>query len=215
MKLARGWFGTDLGPYRCDDGTYDHVPAESLPPLPEPLFDGRFAWLAGARDPRVAYMRPIDARADKALLGAGLPDPFVEFMGRPELSGAVPSCTACWWQWPARPVPSPVGAGARLLRFLNDQQDCLFWYLYLEPDGGHRVLAGGINYDTWAEDGIDETDAAGDLVEVAPDFERFVYRFWVENLAWFEVVGQERDWDDLSPPVQDYLAHYRAAAVGS
>jgi hypothetical protein len=39
-------------------------------------------------------------------------------------------------------------------------------------------------------------------------FEQFIYRFWVENLAWFEVVDQDRGWDDLPPAVRDYLAHY-------
>jgi hypothetical protein len=46
-------------------------------------------------------------------------------------------------------------------------------------------------------------------VLVARDFESFLYRFRVENLAWFEVVDQERDWAQLSPAVRDYLYHYR------
>jgi hypothetical protein len=44
---------------------------------------------------------------------------------------------------------------------------------------------------------------------VAPDFEHFVYRYWIENVTYHEVVNQRREWADLSPAVRGYLSHYR------
>jgi hypothetical protein len=205
VRLAKGWFGTEIDGFRAGDGTYDLYPPETLPPLPESVFDGTFAWLPA--QPAGACMEPIDAAGALDSLGADLPATFVTFMSRPGLHRAVPSCTGCWWDLSKMRIPSPVQPGAELVRFLNDQQGCLYWYLHLFPDGRHRVVAGGIRYD----DGpVGEREALNDLVEVAPDIEHFLYRFWVENAAWFEVVDEQRDWTDLSAPVRAYLSHYRA-----
>lgn len=133
-----------------------------------------------------------------------LPASYATLLGRPELMAAIPSCTACYWSPAAQPVPSPFGDGSRLLRFLSDQQDVLFWYLWLGVEGGHRVVCGSYPYH-------DETPTAEqaqrDLVEVAPDFEAFCYRFWVENLAWFEVNESGLDDARRTEAVQAYLAN--------
>ncbi|MEV4756446.1 hypothetical protein AB0J86_15210 [Micromonospora sp. NPDC049559] len=218
MKLNQGWVGTDLGRYRECPSTYGAFPIESLPPLPTERFDGTFAWLAEApvggltsddedEEYDIEYLEPIDG-APLERLGSDLPASFTAFMRRPELLSAVPSCTACWWDLTPAVTPSPLGDGARLVRFLNDQQGCCFWYLYLLPDGGHRVVCGVEQYDAYE---VDADSAAADLVVVAPDFESFVYRFWVENLTWFEVVRANRSWDELSEPVRAYLGPYREA----
>ncbi|MFC6018915.1 hypothetical protein ACFP2T_22245 [Plantactinospora solaniradicis] len=220
VELNQGWVGSDLGDYRESAATYRGYPVDSLPPLPEERFDGSFHWLAEVPivdpetsdieyDIEIEYMTPIEAGPTLRALGPGLPASFTAFMSRPELLAAVPSCTACWWDLSTAPVPSPLGDGARLVRFLNDQQGCVFWYLYLLPDGGHRIACGTYQYD--ADEPVGAAEAAADLVQVAPDFEHFVYRFWVENVAWFELVGANLDWDELSPPVRDYLRPYRSA----
>ncbi|MEU4771595.1 hypothetical protein [Micromonospora sp. NPDC023644] len=44
-----------------------------------------------------------------------------------------------------------------------------------------------------------------------------VARFWIENLAWYEVVGQKRSDEDLSEPVWEYVRQDASAdpsAVG-
>ena len=46
--------------------------------------------------------------------------------------------------------------------------------------------------------------------KVAEGFEPFLYRFWIENLAWFLTVDQDAQWEDLPAPVAGYLAHYRS-----
>ncbi|GAA3743516.1 hypothetical protein GCM10022225_28870 [Plantactinospora mayteni] len=209
--------GTDLGDYRKVDDTYGYQELGSLPPLPTQWFDGSFGWLAQVPiiDPKASdigwgieidYMRPIEAVTVLPALGPNLPAAFTTLMSRPELLAAVPSCTACWWGLSKTAVPCSLDEGGELVRFLNDQQGCCHWYLHLLPDGGHRVLCGGLQYDA-EQVGADE--AAADLLVVAPDFESFVYRFWVENLAWYGVVGAELGWTELSTPVRDYLGHYR------
>jgi hypothetical protein len=198
--FASGWFGTDLGPYRACGGTYDLFPADSLPPLP-PL-DGSFGWLP-TLEGGMEYMDPAPGLTVDGI-GVALPPSFVSFMARPEWRAAIPSCTACYWSLSAA-VPSPVGDGAHLVRFLNDQQDVLFWWLYLRPDGGHQVVCGNIPYDSYQ---ASAEQARADLVTVAPGFEEFVYRFWVENLAWFELNEMGRSLAELDPAVREYLSHY-------
>ncbi len=179
--------GTDLGPYRACEGTYGFYPPSSMPALP-PL-DGTFSWLDTGIDPDIEYVG-VFSRSD---LPAGLPPSFVDFVRKPALTAAIPSCTACWWE-EALPF-LPLEDGTTLVRFLNDQQGCLFWYLHLFPDGTHRIVCGD------AED-------PDSLIEVAPEFEQFLYRYWVENLAWFLIVDFDEPWDDLPPHVRSYLSHY-------
>src|SRR5690606_6769373 len=101
--------------------------AESLPPLP--TLDGSFAWLTTT--PHTPLSMVEHRTAPPPLPDEpGLPPEFVQFVSRPELMAAVPSCTACYWSIAPTTVPSPLGDGARLLRFLSDQQDVLHWYLW-------------------------------------------------------------------------------------
>ena len=43
---------------------------------------------------------------------------------------------------------------------------------------------------------------------VAPYFENFVYRFWIENELWEQLESSE---DDLSPAQRAYVEHYARA----
>ena len=202
--FATGWFGTDLGPYRECGGTYDLFAADSVPPLP-PL-DGTFRWLPAPSE-GFDYMDPAPG-VTLERVGVELPQSFVDFMARPDWRAAIPSCTACYWSV-SEAVPSPVGDGAHLVRFLNDQQVVLLWWLYLRPDGTHTVVCGGIPYDTY-DASAEQTRA--DLLTVAPGFEAFLYRFWVENLAWYELNMLGRPYADLHPAVREYLGHYNGEA---
>lgn len=211
VTLDTGWIFTDLGPYRDGEGTYSFYPAKSLPALPTCLFGKGYQWLpvrpqdpGSDDDEAAALMEPIDVHS--WYVDLDVPESFRAFMSRRDLLGSIPSNTACWWTLSEAPIPSPLGDGAKMVNFLNDQQCCVYWYLYLWPDGSHGVVAGGLDYD---EEAVDPETARHDLVLVAPDFEHFLYRFWVENVAWFEAVDEEREWDELSPPVRDYLSHYR------
>jgi hypothetical protein len=205
--IPTGWYGTDLGPFRACSGTYELYPNDGAAPRLE--FDGTFGWLPTRRQAEIEYMVPVAAETALAISTVpGLPSSFVYFMSRPNLTGAIPTCTSCYWNVAESPIPSPLDDGARPLRFMNDQQDVLLWYLYLEPDGGHRVVCGSIPYHDVA---VEPGRAAQDLVEVAPGLEAFVYRFWVENLAWYELNQFGRADSELSPAVREFLARYPTA----
>ena len=202
--LRKGWWGTDLGPYRPCEGTYCFFEESGLPALP-PL-DGTFSWLlTGPREGSAAGVPSVAPPPEPVRVpdDPDLPAAYATFLRRPELMTAIPSCTACYWSPATQPVPSPFGDGTRLLRFLSDQQDVLFWYLWLGVDGGHRVVCGSYPYH---EVTVTAEQAARDLVEVAPEFEAFCYRFWVENLAWFEVNESGLDETSRTGAVQRYLA---------
>ena len=204
VTLDRGWLFTDLGPFRDGDATYNLYPYESLPALPTHLFGHGFQWLPAARDSEEhAPMEPIEITS--WYVDLDVPESFRAFMSSRDLLASMPSNTACWWTLSEAPIPSPLGDGAKMVNFLNDQQCCVYWYLYVWPDGRHSVVAGGLDY----HETVDPETARHDLLQVAPDFEQFIYRFWVENVAWFEAVDEEREWDDLSERVRDYLTHYR------
>jgi hypothetical protein len=101
------------------------------------------------------------------------------------------------------------------VRFLNDQQDVLLWHLYLEPGGQERVLCSPYDLEEVAgwHDGAGPTadERAGviaNTVIVAPSFEAFVYRFWLENVLWFKLDKRAGDFSDEE---RAYLTHYERA----
>ncbi|MEV0269317.1 hypothetical protein AB0H43_11100 [Hamadaea sp. NPDC050747] len=207
MTMRRGWVSAGLGPRRPVSGTYGFDPAEDLPSLPVDHPGGLHAWMTGliplnelakGRYGLDTLGGPVRVAAHRA----ALPESFVAFVTDPALRDSVPTCTSCYWESDLPTAPSPVTEGATLVRFLNDQQGCLFWYLHLLPTGEHEVLCGGIAYDC---EEADPQEAAEDLLLVADGFDEFIARFWIENLAWYEVVGQKRPEEELSPPVRDYV----------
>jgi len=204
-NFPKGWWGCDLGSYRPCESTYQLYPYDSLPAPEESLFHGEFQWLIGTGD---EPLPPADPAPLQALQQAGLvlPQSFVDFMHSPELQRRVPSCTACEWDL-SGPIPSPLGDGAHLVRFLRDQQDVLFWYLYLRLDTSPAESAAVV----CSPIAFDQHDLSQRRDEVlantwwcAPDFEHFVYRFWIENVLWFTLnEAGERD-----ATQEAYLSHY-------
>jgi hypothetical protein len=217
-----GWWSFDLGQYRPCDGTYCFYPYESLPPIR--ALNGTLDWL-GPLDPATDQQMEIhrnapDARgqlatiqADAATLGLTLPDAFVRLMGSPELQDRIPSCTACTFGLPKRILPAIGGDPGYIIRFLNDQQDVLIWYLYLTPTGEERVLVTPYEFDESEganpNDLPDETRKAvlANTIACAPSFESFVYRFWLENSIWFKL-NDGKDDGKLTDEERRYLDHY-------
>ncbi len=201
-----GWWSFDLGKYRPCDGTYAFYSYESVPRLDESLFHGTFEWLPRATRARaVKPLTGLIAAAEAA--GLTLPAAFVAFMGDSRLRDAVPSCTACEWDPSAAPVASRVVPGAYTVRFLRDQQDCLFWYLHLLPGGRAEVLCSPIPFDA---PGVMAKVTAQQVLDntwvCAPDFEHFVYRFWIENVLWDKL--SQRDSLPLTEAERAYVSHY-------
>ncbi len=71
-------------------------------------------------------------------------------MAAPELQDRIPSCTACEFTFPEAVVPCTGSERGFVVRFLNDQQDVLLWYLYLTRDGEHCVLVSSLSLDEYA-----------------------------------------------------------------
>lgn len=215
--LPRRWYtaGTNLEVWG-EAGTYKAVPYEALPPLPATTTDS-FAWLTSApvsphgldfgddtigedasgddasnEDDETAQ-DAIDARLarlvfDATKLGFTVPPALIAFFVHPELRRRVPSCTACYLDVPTKLVELPGGRPGRLLRFMNDQQCCILWYVHLEAGGGHSVVCAAPE---WIEgavgESLEDVTTPRDLEMCAPDFETFMHRFWMENSLWFAV----------------------------
>jgi hypothetical protein len=217
--FPRHWWGIGLEdarlePVRPDVGTYGRYSFEQLPPVPFSL-NGDLAWLATAAlqvDHIAADERAqVSARwpsLQQVILQRGLrlPGPFVHFLDSPMLQQRVRSCTACFLDLCSQPVPSPI-AGGHLLRFLADQQGCLFWYLYLTDDcSDHAVVCSpgfhGMEEEQWQLEPPDP----GDLVMCAESFETFLARFWLENEIWFAAYEKT----PLPMGGEEYINHYLA-----
>ncbi|MFI7545245.1 hypothetical protein [Actinoplanes sp. NPDC049599] len=198
----------------CDDETYDR-----LPPLPEHMFTGRFDWLtARPAGTDAHFMEPVPVpkhalhQVDRRLARSGLalPASFVTFMSSAELQRRVPSVTGNGWKM-SDLAPSPVEEHGFLLRFMHDQQGCWFYYLYLAADGSCPVLGSAELFTPDADDDPEEASAFSPIdflrsaTWAAPDFEQFIYRYWIENLVCHHMIVQERPACDLPVPAQEYV----------
>jgi hypothetical protein len=159
-----------------------------LPPVPFEL-RGDLEWLAKqpAHDQWTingnATTRLLELLAQCRRARVPLPAAFTLFMATSTLQDRVRSSTACFLDLAHAPVPLPHGGG-HLVRFLADQQGCLYWYLRVTGDGAdHAVVYSGEYYDV-----ADEETADPDPFEIefcAESFEAFLCRFWLENEIWF------------------------------
>lgn len=159
IPFAWAWWAFDLGDARPCDSTYCQYPYENLPPIP--ALDGTLSWLGqpgwlespGDTPDRRASRERLSAKAREQVralaaqagrLGLMLPDAFTRLMSAPELYTRIPEYAGCWFNlYEAQLDPCPGTEGGFVVRFLNDQQDCILWYLYLTRQGGEAVLAVG------------------------------------------------------------------------
>ena len=223
-----GWKGTDLGRYRPCDSTYCSWPYDTLPALPVDQFRGEFQWLEPARAGRGGRRRSGADSAGRQRLqrlvseltgqGLRLPESFLRFMAAHDLQRAIRSVTACFFKLPEGAVADPTGGGGFHLTCYRESQDVFLWDLYVHPSGGHCVLARWLDYFEPSE-GLDPEDeelapSAGPRAWfVAPSFESFVYRVWLENELWHFVNAdfvryQGDPVPPLTPALQAYLSHY-------
>ncbi|GAA1680361.1 hypothetical protein GCM10009765_31970 [Fodinicola feengrottensis] len=135
-------------------------------------------------------------------LGFTLPAAFTTFLGNEKLLSGVSSCTCCTWDIPAKPSPSPLADGAYLVRFMRDSQDLLFWYLHLDQENPPFVVVSSFNFETAAD--LDPEEALDQLWFCGPEFEEFLYRFWIENEIWFATNEEKK----LTPTQLAYVEHY-------
>jgi hypothetical protein len=216
--FRRGWYAFDLGQYRPCAGTYCLSPYEDLPPIAAP--DESLAWLGPLdertdqqmqihRDRQVASGKLDQIVASAQRLGLSLQPSFLRLMGSPELQNRIPSCTACYFSLSDDIISCPGSEQGYIVRFLNDQQEVLLWYLYLTPAGEQRVLVSPVMLDEVAQRGpLSEEWRQAILTntfECAPTFAEFIYRFWLENVIWFKLNDQSAP---LTADEQAYVAQY-------
>lgn len=190
---AIGLEAAGLGDERPDVGTYGRYDFSQLPQLPFEL-DGSFAWLTGFREyeHNIAKERAKQNRAAiESLIASAhakqlkLPEAFVLLARSMDLQRRIRSCTDCFFDLCPDLIRSPIGDGY-LVRFLADSQGCVFWYLYLTPDGNDHAVVSSINFygieeEDWGSEEIDHREIG--LSEES--FEKFICRFWIENEIWF------------------------------
>lgn len=194
----------DLRPIR---NTYEPIDYNSLPRI-SPI-DPLLAWLTPLHpeiDEEMEIHRPNEedrksymANRERIMLEAralnlALPDTFVQLTGSFELQDRIPSCTACYFDLPEKVIESPFRAGDRIIRFLNDRQVCVCWYLYLPSDESPFVISSSGDGDEPFLDTIDyeKRPDSADIAKnysafVAKSFDEFIYRFWLENCICFHL----------------------------
>jgi hypothetical protein len=206
------WWGTGLASAgvaaQPDVGTYGRYSFAELPPLPFAL-SGDFGWLReqaahdewainadGGAEETIALLRGTCER-----IGLALPESFTRLMSEPALQERVRSSTACYLDLDEAPVPSPTGKG-HLVRFLADQQGCLFWYLYLTEDGTEHAVV--CTDDLFGHDS-EPPAAPGEIEFCAESFEAFICRYWLEN----EIFFAEDEGDAMPAVAAEYIERYR------
>ncbi len=228
IPFQTGWYSFRLPGYRPCRGTYERYPYENIPPLPQERFAGQLQWLTPLdneideqmqpyRQPPEQQAEQISAWTDnlKSLvasaqhLGLALPGAFLRLMSSPELLDAIPSCTDCHFTLSQLAFCPGEKEKGYVLRFLHDQQDCVIWHLYLSPQGEECVLASHVYLDQVytdpeAFDHITEEEAVAHTWICAPSFETFLYRFWIENVLWFNLNAGK----PLTEEQKQYLAFY-------
>jgi hypothetical protein len=239
VPFAWTWWAFDLGDARPCDGTYCQFPYEQLPPIP-PL-DGTLSWLGQPdwlepddnpdrqalreRLSSKAHAQVRDLASQAERLGLILPNAFTRLMAAPELYTRIPDYGGCWFNLEEAQIdPCPGSEDGFVVRFLNDQQDCLLWYLYLTREGTEAVLVVGDPYPDGPSPYLERLvrpDEDGPLTEkerqavlahtsaCAPSFEAFVYRWWLEATIYMKLHGF--DSEPLTDGEHRYLAHSQQA----
>jgi hypothetical protein len=181
--------------------------------LPVERFDGSFAWLleqsmsGGGLD----YNRDesdsvgLDAlpslQAAAHAHGLNLPQTFVRFVSDPEIHRRAPTPCAGYLGFSPDLIEDPSGRGGKMLRFLNDSQGCLFWYLYLSPHGESCVL-GSTEWHYADQVRESQTLDPDNYFWSGPDFESFIFRFWIEG----QISHRSFAGNPLAPELDAYVS---------
>lgn len=213
-----------LGDLRPEVFTYAAFDFFALPPLPFEL-RGDWNWLRAmksvdrniAGQNRLKNENSLRSLGDSAsAVGLRLPDPFVQFFSDPGLADRVRSNTDCFLDLSPWLTSPAVAHGGYMVRFLDDSQGCLFWYLHLTANGDHAVLSSPDFYGSPSEEERFYRTAGPEYVPLArsadgmsfaaESFEAFMCRFWIENEIWF--AGFEGG--ELPPGGPQYIEAYRS-----
>jgi len=187
-NFKEGWYSTGLGEHWNMFGTYGLIPIKLLPKIDMQLFNGKFFWLPELSEEWEKFVMMEDLSNNflticklAANLGIKQPESFLNFMGSPYYQNRMVSSTNCYFELPKEIVKSTGEDGGHFIRFMNDEQDAMLWYLYIDQKGNHSVATTKWVLDSNYPLGISLEKKLKDIVICSPSFEEFIYRFWIEN----------------------------------
>ncbi len=206
--LRREWLTSGTCELWGARGTYTPVEYGRLPALDSSsqagfgwlceLPERDYGWTLENEENRIGGLKAIEEQVEA--LGLLLPLDFLLFFTQAELRDRVPSCTACFLELSDEVVPFPGAPGCHALRFMNDSQHCVMWYLLFQPDLPPRVITSGyfIEPDIFEAMGYEREAESDDEIEPLPyenilsdihicaeSFGEFIHRFCIENTIWF------------------------------
>ena len=201
-SIKRAWITSGNGDLWQTAGTYSTVAYQRLPFLPS--LAPPFRWLSelppraygctlDSNDNRLADFSYVEAALNA--LGFSLPNEFRTFITRPDLQARIPSCTACYLELSEAVTPLPGYPDSYVVRFLNDSQACVLWYLLSQPSISVRVLAtscfierdifDAMEYEKAVDEPLHYEAVLEDACICAESFGEFLCRFCLENTIWF------------------------------
>jgi len=207
------WIGSELSDVdRPCDSTYGGFSLDTLPPTVVGD-DDDFEYIK-----HMDSFSPKDAANVQTLmkqaedLGIKLPEYFIRLMSSELAQRCIPSCTACYFSLGESLSLLPDGE-SYVVRFLNDQQGCCFWYLHINKNSEHCVLC---TYQMIGDEADEaENEAAGTIDQLkeyvfrcSPSFEDFIRRFYLENVIWF---SGEMNEGTSTNAMQTYIAQSKIA----
>jgi hypothetical protein len=201
-RIERHWITIGYSELWGKEGTYSRIEYQRLPELP--TIHSPFDWLSelpqrdygctlDSDENEVAGFASIDARIQA--LGFCIPEDLRLLMTRPDIQAQIPSCTACYLDLRDTVTPLPGWPGSYAMRFMNDSQCCVLWYLLFQPNTPTRVLAShyflerkifdAMEYLASADEPLRYENVLDDSCICAESFGEFIFRFCIENTIWF------------------------------
>ena len=211
-KFPKGWTGMGFGKPWDAFGTYGLIPFNLLPVVDAHKFRGEFQWLPetyqtrwdsfSMNEDRGINLKAIYNQAEK--LGIKLPYDFTEFMETPGIHSNLISVTDCRFELGANIVKTPGKNPQYFIRFMEDGQSVMHWYLHIDNNGKSYVAC--CNYDLESEfpKSTSFEKKLERVVICAPSFEEFLYRFWIETRIWiadsynFDLTPEEEQYKNLA-----------------
>lgn len=219
------WFGTGSHLWHCPE-TYCLLEYGDVPKIDSNLLQGQFSWLKPLQGKESSMLHEaLSAGKHEQLLlnnlthllldckekQLQLPDSFHLFFQSPEFYLNIPSSSGCYFDLSRKLLPCPELEDAYLVRFLNDPQGLLYWYLLIHPNLSDCVLACAPEWKQEIQH-IEQLDSAleiQDLIQCSYSFEEFIYRYWIENKICFAVEENRA----LTDEFESYADHVKRQAT--
>lgn len=203
------------------DGTYGAISLNTLPVVEAsddlswlPPFDGQVIAKLDAKrlpgsEPLAHYFEKserlddaaggnFDGELDLILAQAveadvHLPAAFLQLFRSRKMQSRFFNPTGCEFDLPKHGMtPAPFGSGGWIIRFLNDQQWCVNWYLFIPASGEAVVISSsetqfGMALEEHDPNNRNHISATLGVTHLAAySFSEFLYRFWIEAALWFK-----------------------------